>query len=44
MTWLEIAAFIVIGFIVLKFIVKPLFKVLGFLALVLIAWWFLHGF
>lgn len=44
MTWIEIIALVVVGYFVLKFLVKPLFKVLGVLALVLIAWWLYNGF
>jgi hypothetical protein len=38
MSWLEILAVVVVGFLVLKFIFKPLFKLLALAALALIAW------
>lgn len=30
---------VAVGFLVFKFVVKPLFKVVGLVALVLVAWW-----
>ena len=42
--WLEILAIVVVGFLILKFIFKPLFKLLAFLALALLAWWLYSGF
>jgi hypothetical protein len=42
--WIEILAIVVVGFLILKFIFKPLFKILALGALFLIAWWFLRGF
>jgi hypothetical protein len=35
---------VVVGFLILRFIFKPLFKILAFAVLALIAWWFLKGF
>ena len=42
--WLEILAIVVVGFLVLKFIFKPLFKLLALVALALLAWWMYGGF
>ncbi len=44
MSWLTIGVFIVVGFVVFKFVVKPLFKVAALAALVFIAWWVYYGF
>lgn len=43
MSWITIAILAAAAFLVLKFLVKPLFKVIALAALVLIAWWFFHG-
>ncbi|MEI6863780.1 MAG: hypothetical protein WCK46_00195 [Candidatus Adlerbacteria bacterium] len=44
MSWFTIGILVVVGFLVLKFLVKPLFKVVALVALVLIAWWLYKGF
>lgn len=44
MSWLTIAVLVVVAFLVLKFFVKPLFKIVGIVVLVVIAWWILKGF
>lgn len=36
--WIAVA---VAAFLIFKFLVKPLFKVLGFIALAVAVWWFL---
>jgi len=41
--WIEILVIVVVGFFILKFIFKPLFKVLALVALALLAWWFFNG-
>ena len=42
--WVEILVIAVVGFFILKFIFKPLFKLLALVALGLLAWWFYSGF
>ncbi|MBX4192516.1 hypothetical protein KW798_03465 [Candidatus Parcubacteria bacterium] len=44
MSYLTIAAVIVVGYLIFRFIVKPIFKIIGFVALALIAWWVLGSF
>ncbi|MEK7613245.1 MAG: hypothetical protein AAB449_03835 [Patescibacteria group bacterium] len=44
MAWWEILALVVIGFLVFKFLVKPIFKIVGIIILALIAWWLYQGF
>lgn len=44
MLWIEIAAGVVVGYLILKFVVKPLFKIIGIILLVLIVWWMYNGF
>jgi hypothetical protein len=44
MSWWEIIALVAIGFLIFKFVVKPLFKVVGFVVLALVGWWLLSGF
>ncbi len=41
---LEILVIVAIGFLILKFIFKPLFKILAFAALALVAWWLFNNF
>lgn len=38
MSWWEVAALVVIGFLVFKFVFKPLFKFLAFAALAVTVW------
>lgn len=42
--WWGILVVVVIGFFIFKFIFKPVFKVLAFVALALFAWWLIKGF
>lgn len=44
MSWWEIIGLVAIGFLIFKFVVKPLFKVVGFILLALVGWWLLGGF
>jgi hypothetical protein len=44
MFWLVIAVLAGIAFLLFKFIVKPLFKVVGIVILALIAWWIFKSF
>ncbi len=39
----QLAIIVVVGFLILKFIVKPLFKIVGIVALGLLAWWIING-
>ncbi len=41
---LKVLIVVVVGVLVFKFLVKPLFKVLGLLILAAAAWWFFSGF
>jgi hypothetical protein len=43
MWWIEILAVVVVGFLILKFILKPIFKILAFAALIFIAWWLFNS-
>ncbi|MES2203407.1 MAG: hypothetical protein V4474_03750 [Patescibacteria group bacterium] len=43
MSWLWIIGVVVVGFLILKFLVKPLFKIVAIAALLGIAWWLFHG-
>ena len=43
MSAIWIIAVVAVGFLVLKFLVKPLFKIVAIAALVVIAWVLLHG-
>ncbi len=43
MMWFQVLVIAVIGFLIFKFIFKPLFKLFAFAALALLAWWFLSG-
>ena len=42
--WIEVAAVVVVGFLIFKFIFKPIFKIVAFVALALLALWMFGGF
>jgi len=39
-TWVWIIGVVVVGVVILKFILKPLFKLVAFAALGLLVWWY----
>jgi hypothetical protein len=41
--WLEIAAVLFVGFLIFKFVVKPVFKIVAVVALAFLAWWLFNG-
>jgi hypothetical protein len=43
MSVISILVVVAVGFLIFKFVVKPLFKLVGFIILALAAWWFIGG-
>ena len=43
MEWWQIIVLVIIGLVIFKFIVKPIFKVAGLILLGFIAWWLIGG-
>jgi hypothetical protein len=43
MSVISIIVVVAVGFLIFKFVVKPLFKLAGFVILALLAWWLLSG-
>lgn len=44
MTWWEILLVVAVGFVIFKFLVKPIFKLVGFALLALAVWWLYNNF